>query len=139
MLQFCFHWKAAPNSVRDHHVSYIQDDFLLHKRACYPHRSGAGLLIGPYDAVIRRWRCLCDIVASQTGVSPEGVGPGSGPWRSDHGSGRAVGAGGCGAAGQGAVVSFLRLAGDLAALDQWVESGGPETVLATQQVGVIDG
>lgn len=114
-------------------------NFLLHKGAFYPHPSSAGLLISPYDAVIRWWRRLCDIEPSQTVVAPEGVrsGSGSGPrWR-DHGIG--CGVSGSRAAGQGAVVSFLGVTGDLTALDQWVEGGGPEAVLATQQVGVIDG
>lgn len=112
-------------------------NFLLHTGAFYPYPSSAGLLIGPYDAVVRRWRGLCDVEASQTVVAPEGVRPG--PWWCDHGAGCAVSAGGSGAAGQGAMVSFLGLTGDLAALDQWVEGGGPEAVLATQQVGVFDG
>lgn len=127
--------KAAPKRFTKRSSRFM--NFLLHKGAFLS--SSAGLLIGPYDAVVRRWRGLCDIEASHIAVTPEGVRSGPGPWRGDHGTGCAVSPGGSGVAGQGAVVSFLGLAGDLAALDQRVEGGRPEAVFATQQVAVIGG
>lgn len=70
----------------------------------------------------------------QTAIPPERLGPGRRACR----QGRLVcrpGQGG--GAGQRGLAPFLGLPGDLAALEQWVEGGGPEAGLTAGRVGLV--
>lgn len=115
--------------------------FILHMPPHSP-GSGAGFLVGPYDALVGRWRGLD---APQATVPPKGVRSGPGPGRGHHGADRGGGASGCGVIGEGggtgqtALAALLCFSGDLTALQQRMKGGSPETGLTPQQVGLVAG
>lgn len=97
---------------------------------------GARLLVGPYNTLIgRRWG-LCSVEPSQTAGAPEGLWPG---WAGSLGCGLSRPSRAAQSRGprQRGLAPFLSLAGNLAALEQRVEGGGPEAGLASQRVGLV--